>query len=90
MKLLAISKQKLYLCNVIKKEFKNKLKRPALDITVKSITMRNEFYECEKHTSYWRKKAIDAMPWASKVVAVVGGYIGFESCDDYELWCNQK
>jgi hypothetical protein len=52
--------------------------------------MRNEFYECEKHTSYWRKKAIDAMPWASKVVAVVGGYTGFESLDDYELWRNQK
>lgn len=38
--------------------------------------MRNEFYKCEKHTSYWRKKAIDAMPWALKVVAVVGGYTG--------------
>lgn len=49
--------------------------------------MRNEFYECEKHTSYWRKKAIDAMPWALKVV---GGYTGFESWDDYELWRNQK
>lgn len=34
--------------------------------------MREGFYECEKHTSYWRKKAIEAMPWASKVVAVVG------------------
>lgn len=30
------------------------------------------------------------MPWASKVVAVVGGYTGFESLDDYELWRNQK
>lgn len=57
---------------------------------VKLITMRNEFYECEKHTSYWRKKAIDAMPWASKVVAVVGGYTGFESWDDYEIWRKQK
>lgn len=65
-------------------------KTTALDITVKSITMREGFYECEKHTSYWRKKAIEAMPWASKVVAVVGGYTGFESWDDYELWRNQK
>ena len=30
------------------------------------------------------------MPWASKVVAVVGGYLGFESWDDYEIWKNQK
>jgi hypothetical protein len=52
--------------------------------------MREGFYECEKHTSYWRKKAIEAMPWASKVVAVVGGYTDFESWDDYELWRNQK
>jgi hypothetical protein len=65
-------------------------KNTALDITVKSNTMREGFYECEKHTSYWRKKAIEAMPWASKVVAVVGGYTGFESWDDYELWRNQK
>ena len=52
--------------------------------------MREGFYECEKHTSYWRKQAIEAMPWASKVVAVGGGYTGFESWDDYELWRNQK
>lgn len=30
------------------------------------------------------------MPEASKVVAVFGGYLGFEYWDDYELWRNQK
>ena len=62
----------------------------ALDITVKSIDMRQGFYECVEHNSKNRKKAIDEMPYASKVVAVVGGYIGFESLDDYEIWKNQK
>lgn len=52
--------------------------------------MRQGFYRCDKHTSYWRKKAIEDMPWSSKVVAVVGGYIGFESWDDYAVWNNQK
>ena len=52
--------------------------------------MRQSFYECNKHTNYWRKKAIEEMPWASKVVAVVDGYLGFESWDDYEIWRNQK
>lgn len=52
--------------------------------------MRQCFYECRKHTSYWRQKAIDEMPWASKIVAVVGGYLGFELWGDYEIWINQK
>ncbi len=30
------------------------------------------------------------MPYASKVVAVIAGYIGFESWNDYEIWKNQK
>lgn len=52
--------------------------------------MRQGFYKCQKHTSYWRQKAIDEMPWASKIVAVVGGYLGFEAWGDYEIWINQK
>lgn len=52
--------------------------------------MRQGFFECEKHNIYWRRKATDAMPYASKIVPVVGGYIGFESWNDYELWKNQK
>ena len=71
----------------------NKIKAVSnidLDITVKSIDMRQGFYECVEHNSKNRKKAIDEMSYASKVVAVVGGYIGFESWDDYEIWKNQK
>ena len=52
--------------------------------------MKQGFFECQKHTSYWRRKAIDAMPWACEVVAVVDGYLGFESWSDYEMWRNQK
>lgn len=52
--------------------------------------MRQGFYECVEHNHKNRKKAIYEMPYASKVVAVVGGYIGFESWDDYEIWKNQK
>ena len=52
--------------------------------------MRKGFYECIEHNRKNRKKAIDEMPYASKVVAVVGGYIGFEYWDDYEIWRNQK
>lgn len=49
--------------------------------------MRREFFRCEKHNSYWRKKAYDAMPWASKVKAVCCGYMGFESVEDYRIFC---
>ena len=52
--------------------------------------MRQGFYECVGHNHQNRKKAIDEMPYASKVVAVVGGYMGFESWDDYAIWNNQK
>lgn len=52
--------------------------------------MRQGFFECEKHNSHWHRKATDAMPYASKIVPVVGGYIGFESWNEYELWKNQK
>lgn len=52
--------------------------------------MRQGFYECIEHNRKNRKKAIEEMPYASKIVAVVGGYLGFESWDDYEIWRNQK
>lgn len=52
--------------------------------------MRTYFFECIKHNSYWRKKALVAMPWASKIVAVHGGYRGFESWVDYCVWYNQR
>ena len=59
-------------------------------ITVKRNFMRQGFYECNEHNRKNRKKAIEEMPYASKVVAVVGGYMGFESWDDYAIWNNQK
>lgn len=31
-----------------------------------------------------------AAPWAAKVVKVTGGYVAFESVDDYERWRNQR
>ena len=40
--------------------------------------MRQGFYECIEHNCKNRKKAMDEMRYASKVVAVVGGYMVFE------------
>lgn len=51
---------------------------------------RIQFYGCEGHNSKNRKKAMEELSWASKIVPVVGGYIGFESWDDYYIWKNQK
>lgn len=51
---------------------------------------RNQFYRCEGHNSKNRKKAMEELSWATKIVPVVGGYIGFESWDDYYIWKNQK
>lgn len=47
--------------------------------------MRQKFFECE--TRYQAKKG---MPWAAVIAKVAGGYIGFESKDDYRTWKNQK
>jgi hypothetical protein len=37
-----------------------------------------------------RREAQNAMPWAIKIAKVDGGYMGFESIDDYITWKNQK
>lgn len=37
-----------------------------------------------------RKAAALAMPWATKIVKVDGGYMGFESESDYRTWRNQR
>jgi hypothetical protein len=37
-----------------------------------------------------RAAAVKQMPWATKVVKVCGGYMGFESISDYETWKRQK
>lgn len=44
----------------------------------------------ESHYDVTRAQAKRLMPWASKIVKVDGGYMGFESIDDYETWRNQK
>lgn len=31
-----------------------------------------------------------AAQWAAKIVRVDGGYMAFESIDDYRMWANQK
>jgi len=47
--------------------------------------MRKEFI-----AKVTRKKAVSAMTWASKIVKMDGGYMGFESLDDYKTFSNQK
>ena len=36
-----------------------------------------------------RKTAVNEMPWATKIKKVDGGYMGFESIDDYNVWQSQ-
>ena len=47
--------------------------------------MRTELIECKS-----RKTAIRKAPWAAKIVKVGGGYMAWESIDDYRTWGNQK
>lgn len=47
--------------------------------------MKQGFVECKT-----RRTAVKRMPWAAKIVKVEGGYKGFESIVEYEIWRNQK
>jgi hypothetical protein len=47
--------------------------------------MRKEFLEVE--TRYQARKLA---PWAAVIVKVSGGYMAFESADDYRIWKNQR
>jgi hypothetical protein len=47
--------------------------------------MKSEFVKVKYY--YQAKKA---MPWAEKIVKVCGGYHGFESITDYEIWMKQR
>ena len=47
--------------------------------------MRQQFVECK-----YRYQAIKAMPWATKIIKVDGGYHGFESISDFQIWKNKK
>jgi hypothetical protein len=43
--------------------------------------MRKKFIQCEN-----RQQAGEECPWAAIIVSVDGGYMCFESYDDYEVW----
>jgi hypothetical protein len=47
--------------------------------------MRKELIICKT-----RKTAVKRAAWACKIVKVEGGYMAFESWDDYKVWKNQK
>lgn len=47
--------------------------------------MRTQFVECKS-----RKEAENECPWSSKIAKVCGGYMCFESVNDYDIWDNQK
>lgn len=47
--------------------------------------MRTKFVECR-----YRYQAQNECPWASKIRQVYGGYMCFESMNDYYTWNNQK
>lgn len=46
--------------------------------------LRSKFVSCSSS-----EMAFEFCPWATKVVSVCGGYMVFESLDDY-IWLNQK
>lgn len=47
--------------------------------------MRTKFIECADYRTAYRRA-----PWACKVAKCVGGFMAFESWDDYNLWKSQK
>lgn len=47
--------------------------------------MRKEMCEVKD-----RRTAKKRMPWASRIAKVEGGYMGFESINDFKIWNNQK
>ena len=47
--------------------------------------MRTKFVECG---TYYQ--AAKECPWASKIAKVCGGFMCFESADDYKIWRQQK
>jgi hypothetical protein len=47
--------------------------------------MKKEFIECKSRSTAKRRA-----PWACKIVKVEGGFMAFESWEDFEVWHNQK
>ncbi len=54
--------------------------------------MKKQFIETEngKHTITLYREAEGKCPWAARITKVEGGYMAFESLDDYYTWTNQK
>jgi len=48
--------------------------------------MKTQFIECKSRMTAKRRTWL----WAAIVAKVTGGYMCFESCDDYKTWKNQK
>jgi hypothetical protein len=46
--------------------------------------MRKLFCRCSRNTAKRR------CPWAAVIAKVEGGYLAFESINDYRTWRNQK
>lgn len=51
----------------------------------REVGMRKTFIE-EKD----RRKVIKLAPWAAKAIKVDGGYMVFESVEDWKIWSRQK
>lgn len=47
-------------------------------------------YEQNTGKKLTRKRAVEDMAWAAKVVKVEGGYRGFPTLDAWRNWKNQK
>ena len=47
--------------------------------------MRREFVQCKS-----LKTAKRRAPWACEYAKVFGGWIAFESVEDYRVWLNQR
>lgn len=45
--------------------------------------MKKQFIEFKQKDLTTREQAIQQMPWAFRVVGVEGGYMGFESQDEF-------
>ena len=60
---------------------------PSINPDKSEVKMRKEFYASPSYSYYFVKKYCS---WAAKIVRVDGGWMAFESIDDYKIWKNQK
>lgn len=55
-----------------------------LRVKLKIYVMRIGIFYCNKHTSYWRNKALRFNPWCRAALPVFGAYLLFHSLSDLE------